>query len=317
MRRQPSRACAPRPPHHTFLSLPPEIRVNVHSLLLHVPHGIDVGRVWDAIPALDLSLFRVNKQISAEATHYFYSTNTFILMEPCVPFCNAGSSKSTKTGEHPMTTWLSTINPTNAHSLRNIHLHLRTERFDPLPPKSNTTKANPGDLLAHLGRSAPNLTRLALVPEAHQKCDAACRPATVTSGATHPRQHSWHHNWVVPLSERQLSIRELVSVPERDWPAAFRGLKVLQIGGKQEREQRDWIAAFLGRFHAGGGGGAVRVQGIEGSVAWRGAFGKSGMLWDEMEGKTRWYDVVTKEDGQNVGGLVVVGDKKKDGKGEE
>lgn len=30
---------------------------------------------------MNLALFRVNKQVSAEAAHYFYSANTFILLE--------------------------------------------------------------------------------------------------------------------------------------------------------------------------------------------------------------------------------------------
>ncbi|KAK4128058.1 hypothetical protein N657DRAFT_685669 [Parathielavia appendiculata] len=229
-------------------------------------------------PDLDLALFRVNKQISAEATHYFYSTNTFILMDSCEQL--PGNRKKQETWEHSMKTcpWpnhrLDKINTTNARSLRNIHLHIHTEYFD------GSLKL--GDFICILGRSAPYLTRLAIVPEAHRKCDASCR-------ALHPYARSRHHNWVVPLSEdavRHLLVKLRRSMTYRR-PGGYRGLKVLQIGGAQGREHMDRISTFGPILSAG-----TRVQGIEGSVAWRGSFGLMGMLWEDMDAQTRWYDAL-------------------------
>jgi hypothetical protein len=72
----------------------------------------------------------------------------------------------------------------------------------------------------------------------------------------------------------------------------FKRLKMVQIGGSQEAVGMDRLFAALG--------GHVRVQGIEGSFAWRGTFGVSGKLWEGVDAAMKWYDVAP---GTVLGGM--------------
>jgi hypothetical protein len=158
------------------------------------------------------------------------------------------------------------IATTNSHSLRNIHLYIRTERIS-----SSSSCYHANDLfrlLYPLAKQAPNLVRLAVVPEAHQDCDPSFR-------ALNPHRKK-HHNRVVPLTP--MAMRGMAHALH-----FFGRLKIVQIGGSQQAAEMDYLFRKLG--------GQVRVQGVEGSFAWRGTFGvTSGKLWEGVDAAMRWYD---------------------------
>ncbi|KAK4156568.1 hypothetical protein C8A00DRAFT_30533 [Chaetomidium leptoderma] len=267
---QPSRACAPRGPRFPrFLSLPAELRVGIYSLLLSVSGGIEVTGLWSRRPSLDLAILRVSKLISSEAAHYFYSTNTFILLEQCDAFAGDGGDLA----RNPAYLWLLNI-ATNTHSLRNIHLHLRTER---------ALSYYTSHLLPTLSTHAPNLTRLALVPEAHMIIDQR----SVTNGHIVHWRRKMEPNQVMALSRWGMNEVSLVLA------CKFKALRLVQVGGAQEWDAMDRMCLML----------RCRVQGIEENVAERVVFGVVGELWEGMEEAVRWYDGVP--DGQGVRQLKV------------
>ncbi|KAK4039608.1 hypothetical protein C8A01DRAFT_36391 [Parachaetomium inaequale] len=257
---QPSRACAPRPRGFPFFfALPAELRLRVYSLVFGEPKAIDVTGVCHHKPDLDLALLYVSKLISAETAHYFYSVNTFIMLEPCDAYTEDGDDLAL----NPAHNWFLSIG-TNAFSLRNIHLHLRTER-----PIAYYTTA----LLPSLTSHAPNLTRLALVPEGHRILDTAY---PTHGGASTAYRRAMHPNHVVTLTHWGMY---RLCAALKDMDTGLRNLKVVQFGGRQDAKAMDRVCGVL----------RCRVQGIRGDVAARDLFGVM-ELWEEVEGWVLWYD---------------------------
>ncbi|KAL2018082.1 hypothetical protein VTK56DRAFT_1268 [Thermocarpiscus australiensis] len=220
----------------------------VYSLLLHIPNAVDVGGVHNERPRLDLSVLRICRQIHAEAAHHLYSANTFCFVEHCDAFEEDGNAVA----QNPGRAWLRAIGPANARSLRHLQLRLRRER-----PVSYYV-----GLLADIAALAPNLARLAIVPEQHQQIQ-------VTYGEF--EMHKMEGKCVVPLSDWEF--HQLVSKGLR----RFRDLKLVMFAGRQREATVDKMCLLLPP--------QCRVRCISGTDALR---DKAGCykLWN----RTAWYD---------------------------
>jgi hypothetical protein len=174
----PYRRCAQRPPRFShFLDLPAELRLMVYSHLLRIPEAADVCGIWNEKPTVDVALLRTCKQIHGEASHYFYSTNTFCFLEHCDDFQDDDDDLAMNQGRM----WLTSIGKTNALSIRHLQLRIREER---------ATKYYM-DLLAYIATQSPNLMRLALIAEKHQISKSAVHHGHLLT--------RWEPNHVTPL----------------------------------------------------------------------------------------------------------------------
>ncbi|KAK4238129.1 hypothetical protein C8A03DRAFT_33874 [Achaetomium macrosporum] len=255
---QPSRSCAPRQHFPSFLSLPMELRCQVYESLLHSPNAIDVAGLWYQKPALTLSLLRVSKFVSVEAAHYFYSVNTFVLLEDC----DAHQKDYCDIIKSPAYQWLQAMK-TYAPSLRNIHLRIRIER-----PMGYYTH-----LLSFLATLAPNISRLAIVGERHKVIDRRRENSSVFRW-----YYEWHPNRVMPLKGGQIEMLGQVL-------RKFENLRLVVLGGRQESAAMNALCELLRK---------CRVQGIKDEASGRESFLVRGMLWplDGTCEEVKWYDAV-------------------------
>ncbi|AEO58672.1 hypothetical protein MYCTH_95232 [Thermothelomyces thermophilus ATCC 42464] len=216
---QPSRACAPRPRVFPFFtSLPAELRLRIYSLILHISRAIDVTGIWHRKPKLDLALLFVSKQIYAEAAHYFYSVNTFCLLE----HCDAHMGNNYDFTRNPGYNWLLSIGM-NALSIRNLHIYMRTEW-----PMTYYTTA----LLPALARRAPNVARLALIAESH-------RVLEMPFGQWGPPVWKMHPNYVETLSPLDM-YRLYCALEDEAVMAALAGHEGEKEGeGKMAQEEQE------------------------------------------------------------------------------
>ncbi|KAL2161856.1 hypothetical protein VTH06DRAFT_7640 [Thermothelomyces fergusii] len=325
---QPSRACAPRPlvfPY--FTSMPTELRLRVYASILHVSRAIDVTGIWHPKPKLDISLLFVSKQISAEASHYFYSINTFCMLE----HCDASMANEYDYTLHPGYKWILSIGM-NALSVRNLHFYMRTER-----PMSYYTTA----VLPALARRAPNVARLALTAESHRVLEMPLGPQW-----TGPPVWKMHPNYEdgevlaciadhAGEGEREIGRKKNENKNEREWPEERKTIEHKEEDENQPTERQHATnhananASRQGGGNGGGGGGGqnqgsgtiirplfpqlrllqfggpqegvvldclcavlgCRVQGIKGLVDGREMSGIM-RLWNDVELWMRWYDAV-------------------------
>ncbi|KAL1840428.1 hypothetical protein VTJ49DRAFT_502 [Mycothermus thermophilus] len=137
----------------SFLSLPAEIRIMIYNLVLRRDLPIELGlfvgpdKWWkDALLVPGWALFYVNKQVSTEARHQFYSINTFAFGETVIPPDEEFYRESDYHG------WIQNIGG-NALSIRNIDYFLSAA-------VDQDTVTLP--LLVQLGRLMPNVESLVL-----------------------------------------------------------------------------------------------------------------------------------------------------------
>ncbi|KAK3303667.1 uncharacterized protein B0T15DRAFT_513815 [Chaetomium strumarium] len=254
---QPSRACAPRLYFSHFLSLPMELRCRVYDNLLRSPHAIDVSGTWYQKPRLTMSLLRVSKSVSAEAADWFYSVNTFVLLEDC----DANTQDDNDIEKSVIYPWLLLIQK-YAPSLRSVQIRIRRER-----PVMYYR-----ELLSMLAHYAPNITRMALVAEGHQFIDLRRTHSSVFHWF-----YKWHPNEVMAFKGTSLSggfASEML---------AFENLRLVVIGGRQPIEVMDKLCARLEK---------CRVIGLEDYIAGREAFDLWETAWHFRRGFdiNKWYD---------------------------
>ncbi|KAL2169348.1 hypothetical protein VTG60DRAFT_6122 [Thermothelomyces hinnuleus] len=167
-------------------------------------------------PKLDLALLFVSKQIYAEAAHYFYSVNTFCLLE----HCDAHMGNNYDFTRNPGYNWLLSIGM-NALSIRNLHIYMRTEW-----PMTYYTTA----LLPALASRAPNVARLALIAESH-------RVLEMPFGQWGPPVWKMHPNYVETLSPLDM-YRLYCALEDEAVMAALAGREGEKEKKKEEEEEK-------------------------------------------------------------------------------
>ncbi|KAK3693236.1 hypothetical protein B0T22DRAFT_367980 [Podospora appendiculata] len=194
---QPFRRCANRPPRFYFFHrLPVELRTMIYRELLLLHEAVDVCGIWNTPPFIDTGLFRTCREISAEASQFFYGANTFSFLENCDDFHEDDNDLN----QNESRAWLLSIGAKNALAVRNLQLRVRNER----------PEAYYVSLLHDLAGRMPNLTRLALVAERHKmrKVLDASEPLGF--------YHVWAPNHVLGFSKSK--VQDLLQV----LPSAFR-----------------------------------------------------------------------------------------------
>lgn len=211
---QPYRNCANRPPRFSFfLNLPAELRIQVYRHILRIPGAIDADYFWNK-PSIDLSLLRVCKQVHQEASHYFYSTNTFCFLEAC----DDHQEDHDAVFQHRIHYWLNIIGKTNRLSVHRLQLRMRDERGAKYYE----------NLLEYMSSQLPNIKRLGLAMEKHQ----IGHVRTLSDGHV----IDWEPNYIVSISEKKM-------------PRVANGLKSLNLNLLMVTATRDQIQV-LNKFSA-------------------------------------------------------------------
>jgi hypothetical protein len=208
---QPYRTAAPRPPRfRRFLELPGELRNLVYKHHTEQPDAIDVCGVWNSSLKPDiLALFETCHQIRNEASHAFFSTNTFCFLEQCDQWNGDGDRIEVL----PWYNWLNKIGERNARSLRHVQLRIRDERALEYYAK----------LIKELAIRCPGITRLAIVVEKHASAHKLTNARLVWM---------WEPNMVDTLRGDRLQ----KLLPSID---LFKNLNILMLAGRDSNDDRD------------------------------------------------------------------------------
>ena len=119
-----------------FLGISLELRREIYKHLLRQPQAIDVCGIWSrklAKRVAGLSLLEVCRRTYREAGDYFYSNNTFTLLE----HCDGSKTDNGNVLSNECLQWLFSIGPRNGHSIRRLQLYMRAERPYPASAPEN------------------------------------------------------------------------------------------------------------------------------------------------------------------------------------